>query len=193
MSTTNKIAPIALDVDATGEKLIKALSADGEKSKGATQKAVDYLFSAMGWRTETIKTGVEANKGRREQMQKLIVAGFSKEKQKLLEPLGEAFKGLDETRQKNWMRGRKAAQQSIGPYIRLIEKGIAKNEDLNASPKDAAQETEEKAKNTPLAKAQKALQTALDILQKMESAPEGVNIMKAIERIKATKGGLPAV
>ena len=189
MNTTNRIAPIALDVDATGEKLIKALSADGEKSKGATQKAVDYLFSALGWRTETIKTGVEANKGRREQMRKLIVAGFVAHKRVLIEMTGEGLKGLTTAQSAE----RKAAQQSIGPYIRLIEKGIAKNEDLIAPPKDAAQEAEEKAKNTPLAKAQKALQTALDILQKMESAPEGVDIAKAIERIKATKGGLPAI
>ena len=187
--STNKIAPVALDVDATGEKLIRAVSADGEKSKGATQKAVDYLFSALGWRTETIKTGVEANKARREQMRKMIVAGFAVQKQRLIDAKGEALKGLDAQQS----AARKAAQQSIGPYIRLIEKGIAKNEDLIAPPKDAAQEAEEKAKNSPLAKAQKALQTALDILQKMESAPEGVDIVKAIERIKATKGGLPAL
>jgi len=190
----NKIAPVALDIDAQGEKLLGAMTVKGEQQRGATQKAVDYFFSALGWRTETIKSGVDANKGRREQMKKVIVANFSQTKQTLLAPLGEDFEGLTDADQKKFMAARKAAQQSIGPYITLIESGIKKLEDAKKPAEEKeAEEKEAKAKNTDFAKIQKSLQTVLEILQGMKDAPAGVDIPVAVDRVKALKGGLPSV
>ena len=196
MTTTNK-TPIVLALDATGSNLIKAVGSAGEaeakatgKKTGATQKAADYLFSALGWRTETIRAKVEANKARRDSIREMIVAGFSVEKQKLLSYTGEALKGLSDEKKKM----RRDAMQSTGAYFALIEKAIKANEDgLLSDAEQEAKGKEEKAKNTEFAKIQKALQTALDILQKMESAPEGVDLLKAVERVKALKGGLPSI
>lgn len=190
MATSNKIAPVALLIDEQGEKLIKAMATKGEASKGATQKAVDYLFSAMGWRTETIKAGVDANKERREQLRSMIVAGFSQGKQDLINLSGDALNALDDQGKAR----RKTAQQSIGPYIRLVEKGIeALEEKAKPAEQVEAEEKEAKEKNTNFAKIQKALQTVLEILQGMKDAPAGVDIPVAVDRVKALKGGLPSV
>ena len=190
MSTINKLTPVAIAIDSQGEKLIKAMSKKGEEGKGATQKAVDYLFSAMGWRTETIKAGIKVNDERREQLRALIVAGFSQEKQHLINLSGDALNALTEEGKKD----RKKYQQSIGPYIRLVEKGIEALEE-KAKPKEEveAEKKEAKEKNTEFAKIQAKLQTVLDLLLGMEKAPDGVDIPKAVERVKALKGGLPSI
>ena len=190
VTIANKIAPVALNIDERGEKLLKAMATKGEAAKGATQKAVDYLFSAMGWRTETIKSGVDANKERREQLRSMIVAGFSQGKQDLINLSGDALKALDDQGKVR----RKSAQQSIGPYIRMIEKGIeALEEKAKPAEQVEAEAKEAKEKNTDFAKIQKSLQTVLDLLLKMEKAPDGVDIPVAVERVKALKGGLPSV
>lgn len=200
MSTT-KIIPTALALDATAEKLIRDVGTKGQLADNATGKKIsaamqgaDYLYSALGWRTETVKAKVDANKDRRDAVRALIVSGFSVEKQKLIAITGDALKGLSEGKKKV----RRDAMQSTGAYFVLIEDCIKQ---LEATAKlsamtDAEKKAEEKieaAKNTEFAKVQKMLQTVLEILQKMEKAPKGTDIPKAVERVKALKGGLPSI
>ena len=196
-----KIIPTALALDATAEKLISDVGSSGEaeakatgKKISAAMKSADYLYSARGWRTETIKAKVDANKDRRDAVRARIVAGFSAEKQKLIAITGEALKGLSEGKKQI----RREAMQSTGAYFVLIENCIKELEERERLAKmtDAEKKTEEKAataKSTEFAKVQKMLQTVLEILQKIEAAPDGIDLPKAVERVKALKGGLPSI
>jgi len=200
MSTT-KIVPIALPLNATAEKLIRDVGVKGQIADNATGKKIsaamqcaDYLYSDRGWRTETLKAKVEANKDRRDAVRALIVSGFSVEKQKLIAITGEALKGLSEGKKQI----RREAMQSTGAYFVLIENCIKELEERERLAKmtDAEKKAEEKveaAKSTEFAKVQKMLQTVLEILQKIEAAPKGTDIPKAVERVKALKGGLPSI
>jgi hypothetical protein len=198
---TTKIIPTALALDATAEKLIRDVGVKGQIADNATGKKIsaamqgaDYLYSALGWRTETVKAKVEANKARRDAMRALIVSGFSVEKQKLIAITGEGLKGLSEGKKKV----RRDAMQSTGTYFVLIEDCIKQLEESAriSAMTDAEKKAEEKveaSKNTEFAKVQKMLQTVLEILQKIEAAPKGTDIPKAVERVKALKGGLPSI
>jgi hypothetical protein len=200
MSTT-KIVPTPSALDSTAKKLIADVGVQGQladkatgKKISASTKCADYLYSALGWRTETVKAKVEANKERRDAMRALIVSGFSVEKQKLIAITGEALKGLTEAKKKV----RREAMQSTGAYFALIEASIkqleetAKLSGMTDAEKKAAEKVEA-SKNTEFAKVQKMLQTVLEILQKIEAAPKGTDIPKAVERVKALKGGLPSI
>jgi hypothetical protein len=198
---TTKIIPIALALDDTAEKLIRDVGVQGQladkatgKKISASMKSADYLYSALGWRTETIKAKVDVNKDRRDAVRALIVSGFSVEKQKLIAITGEGLKGLSEGKKKV----RRDAMQSTGTYFVLIEDCIKQLEESARirAMTDAEKKAEEKAaaaKSTEFAKVQKMLQTVLEILQKIEAAPKGTDIPKAVERVKALKGGLPSI
>lgn len=103
------------------------------------------------------------------QVKAAIVAGFSKSEQALLvketKTLDDASKAL-----------KRETQQKIGSKLGRVRKLI---------------EVKEQGEKTDFELIQKALESVVNKLQKMESA-EGVDLPRAIRDAKALKGSLPA-
>jgi anion-transporting ArsA/GET3 family ATPase len=104
------------------------------------------------------------------QVKTAIVAGFTKSEQAILiketKTLDDASKLL-----------KRETQQKIGSKLARVRKLISEKEDKN--------------EKTDFELIQKALESVVNKLQKMESA-EGVDLIRAIKDTKALKGSLPA-